>query len=127
MSFICHIHNYTEYNEEVKCVLCLTHSSVQLGADGQPTVQHPGSSRGLPVGAGIRTHKWVTSGFKSKLYPLGNECRSAGQSESSDTHTSLTCHPHKDTAGMPDMHSQPFHLNSLTASSLLGKAICKDS
>ncbi len=38
------------------CSLHLTHPSVHTWSSGQPTVQRPGSSRGLPVGAGIRTH-----------------------------------------------------------------------
>ncbi len=40
------------------CSLHLTHPSVHTWSSGQPTVQRPGSSRGLPVGAGM-------------LYPLG--------------------------------------------------------
>ncbi len=38
------------------CSLHLTHPSVHTWSSGQPTVQRPGSSRGLPAGAGIRTH-----------------------------------------------------------------------
>ncbi len=38
------------------CSLHLTHPSVHTWSSGQPTVQRPGSSRGLPIGAGIRTH-----------------------------------------------------------------------
>ncbi len=44
----------------------------------QWTVRRPGSSRGLPAGAGIRTHNlelpWVSS---PTLYPLGNDCPNA--------------------------------------------------
>ncbi len=36
------------------CSLHLTHPSVHTWSSGQPTVQRPGSSRGLPVGAGIQ-------------------------------------------------------------------------
>ncbi len=54
------------------CSLHLTHPSVHTWSSGQPTVQRPGSSRGHPVGAGIRTHNlglpWVSS---PTLYPLG--------------------------------------------------------
>ncbi len=39
------------------CSLHLTHPSVHTWSSGQPTVQRPGSSHGLPVGAGIQTHK----------------------------------------------------------------------
>ncbi len=53
------------------CSLHLTHPSVHTWSSGQPTVQRPGSSRGLPIGAGIRTHKpWVTSGFKSNALSI---------------------------------------------------------
>ncbi len=39
---------------------------------GQPNVQRPGSSRGLPVGAGIRTHNLGLPRVSSPtLYPLG--------------------------------------------------------
>ncbi len=51
------------------CSLHLTHPSVH---SGQPTVQCPGSSRGLPVGAGIRNPKpWVPRVSSPTLYPLG--------------------------------------------------------
>ncbi len=44
-------------------------------SSGQPTVQCPGSSRGLLAGAGIRTHNlglpWVSSPM---LYPLALSC-----------------------------------------------------
>ncbi len=38
------------------CSLHLTHPSVHTWSSGQPTVQRPRSSRGLPARAGIRTH-----------------------------------------------------------------------
>ncbi len=38
------------------CSLHLTHPSVHTWSSGQPTVQRPGSSRGLPVGAGIKLY-----------------------------------------------------------------------
>ncbi len=34
------------------CSLHLTHPSVHTWSSGQPTVQRPGSSRGIPVGSG---------------------------------------------------------------------------
>ncbi len=37
------------------CSLHLTHPSVHTWSSGQPTVQRPGSSRGLPVGVGKHT------------------------------------------------------------------------
>ncbi len=54
------------------CSLHLTHPSVHTWSSGQPTVQRPGSSRGLPVGARIRTHNLGLSQVSSPtLYPLG--------------------------------------------------------
>ncbi len=54
------------------CSLHLTHPSVHIWSSGQPTVQRPGSSRGLPVGAGIRTHNLGLPRVSSPtLYPLG--------------------------------------------------------
>ncbi len=54
------------------CSLHLTHPSVHTRSSGQPTVQRPGSSRGLPVGAGIRTHNLGLPRVSSPtLYPLG--------------------------------------------------------
>ncbi len=54
------------------CSLHLTHPSVHTWSSGQPTVQRPGSSRGIPVGAGIRTHNLGLPRVSSPtLYPLG--------------------------------------------------------
>ncbi len=54
------------------CSLHLTHPSVHTWSSGQPTVQRPGSSCGLPVGAGIRTHNLGLPRVSSPtLYPLG--------------------------------------------------------
>ncbi len=54
------------------CSLHLTHPSVHTWSSGQPTVQRPGSSRGLPVGAGIRTHNLGLPRVSSPtLYPFG--------------------------------------------------------
>ncbi len=54
------------------CSLHLTHPSVHTWSSGQPTVQRPGSSRGLPVEAGIRTHNLGLARVSSPtLYPLG--------------------------------------------------------
>ncbi len=54
------------------CSLHLTHPSVHTWSSGQPTVQRPGSSRGLPVGARIRTHNLGLPRVSSPtLYPLG--------------------------------------------------------
>ncbi len=53
------------------CSLHLTHPSVHTWSSGQPTVQRPGSSRGLPVGAEIRTHNLELPRVSSPtLYPL---------------------------------------------------------
>ncbi len=41
----------------------------------QPTLQRPGSSRGLPAGARIRTHNLGLPRVSSAmLYPLGHDC-----------------------------------------------------
>ncbi len=48
------------------CSLHLTHPSVHTWSSGQPTVQRPGSSRGLPVGAGM-------SGSSAPALHLGEE------------------------------------------------------
>jgi len=54
------------------CSLHLTHPSVHIWSSGQPTVQRPGSSHGLPFGAGIRTHNLGLPRVSSPtLYPLG--------------------------------------------------------
>ncbi len=44
MSFICHIHNYTEYNEELNVFSAFNPS---IWSSGQPTLQRPGSSWGF--------------------------------------------------------------------------------
>ncbi len=41
------------------CSLHLTHPSAHTWSSGQPTVQRPGSSRGLPAGAGMLSHEHV--------------------------------------------------------------------
>ncbi len=54
------------------CSLHLTHPSVHTWSSGQPTVQRPGRSRGLPAGVGIRTHNLGLPRVSSPtLYPLG--------------------------------------------------------
>ncbi len=63
------------------CSLHLTHPSVHTWSSGQPTVQRPGSSRGLPVGAGIRTHNLGLPRVSSPtLYPLGPTKQARGDS-----------------------------------------------
>ncbi len=58
------------------CSLHLTFPSAHTPwSSGQPTVQRPGSSRGLPPGAGIRTHNLGLPRVSSPtLYPLGHDC-----------------------------------------------------
>ncbi len=41
------------------CSLHLTHPSAHTWSSGQPTVQRPGSSRGLPAGAGIQVQRSI--------------------------------------------------------------------
>ncbi len=79
------------------CSLHLTHPSAHTWSSGQPTVQCPGSSRGLPAGAGIRTHNLGFSRVSSPtLYPLGHDCRKRElerEQSSFEIHTDLCCHP----------------------------------
>ncbi len=92
MSFIRHIHNYTEYNEEWNVFSAFNPSkSTHL----EPTVQRPGSSRGPPAGAGIRTHNLGLSRVSSPtLYPLGHDCPrrdSTPKNENSVINDSRSC------------------------------------
>ncbi len=65
------------------CSLHLTHPSVHTWSSGQPTVKRPGSSRGLPVGAGIRTHNLGLPRVSSPtLYPLGQRLPSGNYCKS---------------------------------------------
>ncbi len=79
MSFICHIHNYTEYNQQC-CSLC-THT----WSSGQPTRRRSGSSWGF--GALLKgLTSVVDNSYRSRdsnpkprvtsptLYPLGHDC-----------------------------------------------------
>ncbi len=81
MSFICHIHNYTEYNEEWNVFSAFNPSK---WSSGQPTLRRPGSSWGF--GALLKgltsvvytsnqsrdsnPQPWVTSGFKSNALSI---------------------------------------------------------
>ncbi len=57
------------------CSLHLTHPTAHTWSSGQPTVQRPGSSRGPPAGAGMRTHNLGLPRVSSPtLYPLGHDC-----------------------------------------------------
>ncbi len=71
------------------CSLHLTHPSVHTWSSGQPTVQRPGSSRGLPVGAGIRTHNLGLPRVSSPtLYPLGQRL-GTGETIFTQSHATL--------------------------------------
>ncbi len=62
------------------CSLHLIHPSVHTWSSGQPTVQRPGSSRGLPARARIRTHNLGLPQVSSPtLYPLGQRLPPLGQ------------------------------------------------
>ncbi len=81
MSFICHIHNYTEYNEEWNLFSAFNPSK---WSSGQSTLQRPGSSLGF--GALLKgltsvvdtscqswdsnPQPWVTLGFKSNALTI---------------------------------------------------------
>ncbi len=80
-SFICHIHNYTEYNEEWNVFSALNPSK---WSSGQPTLRCPGSNWGFGallkgltsvVDTSCRSRDsnpqpWVTSGFKSNALSI---------------------------------------------------------
>ncbi len=86
MSFICHIHNYTEYNQQWNVFSAFNPSKwTHTWSSGQPTLRHPGSSWGF--GALLKgltsvidnscrsqdsnPHPQITS---PTLYPLGHDC-----------------------------------------------------
>ncbi len=70
--YLSHTQLYRVIMRSEMCSLHLTHPSVHTWSSGQPTVQRPGSSCGLPVGAGIRTHNLgLPRVSSSMLYPLG--------------------------------------------------------
>ncbi len=88
MSFICHIHNYTEYNEEWNVFSAFNPSKcTHTWNSGQPTLQRPGSSWGFSA-----LLKGLTSVMDNScrsrdsnpqpritsltLYPLGHDCQS---------------------------------------------------
>ncbi len=73
-------HTQLEYNEEWNVFSAFNPSKcTHTWSSGQPTVQRPGSSRGIPVGAGIRTHNLGLPRVSSPtLYPLGQRLASRG-------------------------------------------------
>ncbi len=75
------------------CSLHLTHPSVHTWSSGQPTVQRPGSSCGLPVVAGIRTHNLGLPRVSSPtLYPLGQRLPDLQRSTTSGWQNYLFSH-----------------------------------
>ncbi len=89
MSFICHIHNYTEYNQQwnvfsafnpSKCTHTWSSGSRHCGARGAVRGSVPCSrvspqSWTLPARAGIRIHNLGLPRVSSPtLYPLGHDC-----------------------------------------------------
>ncbi len=86
MSFICHIHNYTEYNQQWNVFSAFNPSKcTHTWSSGQPSLRRPGSSRGLGtllkgltlvVDNSCRSRDsnprpQITS---TTLYPLGHDC-----------------------------------------------------
>ncbi len=86
MSFICHIHNYTEYNQQWNVFSAFNPSKcTHTWSSGQPMLRHPGSSRGFSA-----LLKGLTSVVDNScrswdsnpqpritcptLYPLGHNC-----------------------------------------------------
>ncbi len=85
MSLICHIHNYTEYNEEGNVFSAFNPSKcTHTWSSGQPTLRRPGSSwgfgallKGLTSVVDTSCQSWdsnpqprVTSGFKSNALSI---------------------------------------------------------
>ncbi len=77
MSFICHIHNYTEYNQQWNVLSAFNPSKcAHTWSSGQPTLRRPGSSWGYGAllksltsvvdnSCRSRDSKPTTSGYKS--------------------------------------------------------------
>ncbi len=62
MSFVCHIHNYTEYNLQWNVFSAFNPSKcTHTWSSGQPTLQRPGSSRGF--GALLKSLTSVVDNF----------------------------------------------------------------
>ncbi len=84
MSFICHIHNYTEYNEEWNVFSAFNPSkwssrqpTLRRGAVGGsvPCSRVSPQSWTLPARAGIRTtNLGLPQVSSTTLYPLGHDC-----------------------------------------------------
>ncbi len=86
MSFICHIHNYTEYNEQWNVYSAFNLSGLleQWAADTAAPGEQFGFGallKGLTsvVDTSCRSRDsnpqpWVTLGFKSNSSPLGHDC-----------------------------------------------------
>ncbi len=86
MSFICHIHNYTEYNQQWNVFSAFNPSKcTHTWSSGQPTMRRPGSSWGF--GALLKgLTSVVDNSSRSRdsnpqpqvtsptLYPLGHDC-----------------------------------------------------
>ncbi len=83
MSFICHIHNYTEYNDEWNVFSAFNPSK---WSSGQPTLRRPGSSwgfgallKGLTSVVDTSCHNLGLPRVSSPtLYPLGHDCPPLG-------------------------------------------------
>ncbi len=85
MSFICHIHNYTEYNEEWNVFSAFNPAKcTHTWSSGQPTLQRPGNSWGFGAllmgltsvvdtswqSRDLNPQPWVTLGFKSNALSI---------------------------------------------------------
>ncbi len=100
MSFICHIHNYTEYNEEWNVFSAFNPSkSTHTWSSGQPTLRHPGSSwgfgallKGLTSVVDTSCQSWDSNPqprvSSPTLYPLVSYLRHY-------LHQFQTCHEHE--------------------------------
>ncbi len=79
--FICHIHSYTEYNQQWMCALHLTHPSAHTHTHTHTTLRCPGSSWGFGA---------LLKGFTSVV---DNSCRSREPTTSDYKSSALSIRP----------------------------------
>ncbi len=87
MSFICHTHNYTEYNEEWNVFSAFNPSKcTHTWSSGQPTLQRSWGFSALPKGltsvvdtsCQSRDSNPQPRVLSQTLYPLGHDCHDCG-------------------------------------------------
>ncbi len=74
MSFICHIHNYTEYNQQWNVF------SAFLTSSGQPTLRRPGTVGGSVPCSRVSPQSWtIPAGAEIQTHNLGLQVRQSIQ------------------------------------------------